>query len=255
MFKFVILWCLLASSLASAAFVGSFKQYNATRNRFLERAFRQSLGSNLLLSPLEEKANSILMASKNAEINAGFVNPAAFAPALHIFDALELIQSSKVFQMLQKMPKGGVLHSHDTALASTAAVMNLTYTPGLWILGDVNGSPQLIFSDVQPPSVNGVDWQLVADVRQSDSTFDADLAKHLSLYTPDPLVKYHTINDVWNSFGGIFGVVTPLLTYQPVWEQYFYDALTQFLADGVQYLEFRGTLPSVSMNEVTELFL
>ncbi|EDW05052.1 GH18002 [Drosophila grimshawi] len=43
----------------------------------------------------------------------------------------------------------------------------------------------------------------------------------------------------------IFGLLDGLVMYAPVWGEYYYKALEEFYADGVQYLEFRSILPTL----------
>lgn len=56
------------------------------------------------------------------------VEPENFAPGLHFFRAKPLIERSSVFRVLRQMPKGALLHGHDTAMISIDwVVQNLAY--------------------------------------------------------------------------------------------------------------------------------
>jgi len=44
---------------------------------------------------------------------------------------------------------------------------------------------------------------------------------------------------------GIFNLLDGLLQYAPLWGDYYYNALKEFYADGVQYLEVRSVLPEL----------
>ena len=70
---------------------------------------------------------------------------------------------------------------------------------------------------------------------------------NLTLITPDPAKAYPNINVVWTRFLQTFDQVGGLINYAPVFRDYFYEALNEFNMDNVQYLEFRGLLPKVSL--------
>lgn len=56
------------------------------------------------------------------------LNPQSYAPAMHFFHAKPLIDKDPIFEIIQKLPKGAVLHLHNTAAVSSDwVVKNLTY--------------------------------------------------------------------------------------------------------------------------------
>ena len=67
----------------------------------------------------------------------------------------------------------------------------------------------------------------------------------MSFVVPDPKKTYPTIDVAWKRFLQTFDQVGGLVNYVPVFRDYFYEALQEFLDDNVQYLEFRGLLPQV----------
>lgn len=132
------------------------------------------------------------------------------------------------------MPKGSVLHAHDTALCSTDYLILITYRSNLWqCYNEKEDFLQLKFAKTKSNLIkndnddNECQWKLVSEERQKigKELYDKKLRKHFSLYTKHPLKDYKDINDVWNKFMKIFMTVTPLLTYVPVWEDYYKQAL------------------------------
>lgn len=225
-------------------------EYDALRKDFFRDQEHRYLGAELTLSPQEERVNQIIMNLKRKELDFGFANPGNFSGAVHIFNSLDRISKSKLFNVLKKMPKGGVLHAHDTALLSTKNIIEFTYRENLWILGDIENTenlPQFLFSLQKPSAVNGLEWVSVTDIRLalSSEVFDQKLQTLLNLYTPDVTNEHHDINYVWRRFKSIFSVLGGIVCYDQVWKAYYYQALQEFLDDGVQYLEFRGLLPAV----------
>uniref|UniRef100_A0A336LUY4 Adenosine deaminase n=1 Tax=Culicoides sonorensis TaxID=179676 RepID=A0A336LUY4_CULSO len=227
----------------------SYKDFIAQREAILNEESTRYLGSDLVLNAKENEVNKILMKNKSDEISKGFKDPASFAPAKHFFDALDDIKASKVFQILKKMPKGGVLHCHDTALLSTDKIVEFTYRDNLWVCGDIFKTvPRFIFSKDKPPKVEGQnDWIKVSKERLQYGANDYDKAMRnlFTLYSDDAVEKYRDINAMWSKFMELFAALDPIVGYVEVWKDYYYETLKEFYNDGVTYLEFRGLLPEL----------
>lgn len=225
----------------------SFEQYIASRASVFAEENLNNFESDVKLNPKEERANAVIMAAKNAELDDGLINPQNFAPSRHFFEVLDKINKSKLFKIIRKMPKGGILHAHDTALCSTDYLVSLTYWEHLWQCNDNNNTiVSFKFSTKTPESVNGCKWLKVADerARVGRVEYDVQMRSNFTLFTNDTR-KFGDINVVWNEFMGLFIRFEPLVTYAPVFKDYFKQALKEMLQDGVQYLELRVLLPPV----------
>lgn len=230
----------------------SSAEYNKLRSALFQHEQRRAFGSSIELNEREKKANKILMAAKNEELLIGFETPYKFNPSKHFFESFDSISSSPLFKIIEMMPKGAVLHAHDTALCSTDFLISLTYWDDLWMCHD-DKMDQIVFrfSKKQPsrmpdfPENMTCKWKKVPDERKSKGpqVFDEDLRKRMSLF---PVEQFRDINHVWQVFMGIFATINGLLMYVPGWEAYYYNALKEFRDDNVNYLEFRTTLPIVS---------
>lgn len=225
--------------------------YNSLRDIFFRYEESKFFGADIELTQQELNANQIIMEVKTKEYEEGMIVPHLFTPSQHFFKVLDEIKESPLFQYISKMPKGSVLHAHDTALCSTDFIVKLTYRENLWVCqsrGD-KAMVALRFSKGQPAtSIPEEDciWELMSKVREANGTESVDeyLRNHLTMY---PVEKFQDNNEAWQRFMGIFGLLDGLLLYAPVWADYYYNALEEFYADGVQYLEFRTTLPVVSI--------
>ncbi|XP_053686750.1 adenosine deaminase 2-like [Sabethes cyaneus] len=224
----------------------TFEQYQQQRKRFIDQEALRFLGAELVLNDDEVVVNHYLMTLKRAELDQGFDNSYNFIPARHFFEMLDRFNQSQLFRLIQRLPKGAVLHAHDTAIGSTDLIINATYHKDLWQKGELDGNddPQFLFSKEKPAEEG---WELVSDIRQSmtPSVYDEKIRRLFGLYTENPISTYKSINDVWGKFQHIFAALDPIVTYEPVWRQYYYDSLQQFYDDNVHYLEFRGVLPEV----------
>lgn len=227
----------------------SFEQYIASRETIFNAENDNNFESDVKLNPKELRANAIIMAVKNAELDDGFKHPVNFAPSRHFFEVLDKINKSKLFKIIRKMPKGGILHAHDTALCSTDYLVSLTYREHLWQCNDNNNTiVGFKFSRNVPDAVNDCIWLKVADerARVGRVEYDANIRSNFTLFTNNPHDKFSDINTVWNEFMGLFIRFEPLVTYAPVFKDYYKQALKEMLQDGVQYLELRVLLPPVS---------
>ncbi|XP_017003538.2 adenosine deaminase 2-A [Drosophila takahashii] len=227
--------------------------YKTLRSAFFRYEESRTLGYDLELSEREIKANGTIMTAKLKEFDEGLVTPHLFKPAQHIFDVLDGIRDTDLFKLLKKMPKGAVLHAHDTALCSTAAIINLTYYDNLWSCqqdGDLSASA-LRFSRDKPEALQDCNWSLLSDVRTKYGATKVDeyLAERLTLY---PTKKFEDNNAAWTTFMTIFSLLDGLVMYAPVWADYYYKALEEFYEDGVLYLEFRSLVPTLYDLDGTE---
>lgn len=84
----------------------TFEKYEAQRKLLLSEHSERALGSDIVLSEREEQFNSMLMDLKMDELARGFQNPFNFTPSRHFFDVLKSVESSSLFKLIRKMPKG-----------------------------------------------------------------------------------------------------------------------------------------------------
>lgn len=234
--------------------------YFRDRSDLLNAEVDSSFGADIKLTDNEELANIIIMQAKEDELQAGFLQPLQFNPARHIFEVLDAIKQSKLFKIIQKMPKGGILHAHDSALCSADYVLSLTYQPFLWQLASskTNEIEEFRFSRQHPAIANTnesntndehLQWRPVQEVRNEmgAANYDERIRKLFTLFDKsiNPRIQFPDINAVWKRFMGLFKIVGSIVTFAPVWKDYYKRALDEMQRDGVDYLEFRGVLPQV----------
>ncbi|XP_066599285.1 adenosine deaminase 2-like [Prorops nasuta] len=217
--------------------------YWKERAKILNTEAESWIGGQLRLEEGERLANDVLMTLKLKEFNRAFLNPAEFPPAKSFLTSKQDIESSDVFRIIKKMPKGAVLHSHDTAIVSTDYVYyNITFRDNLYVC-DENEKLRVKF--FKRPT-DDCAWKLLSEVRN-----DANLAREInqriqwqmSMVVDDPEKEYPDVNTAWTKFRDIFMFITPMLTYRPVYEDHFYRGLQELYNDNVLYLELRSTLP------------
>lgn len=204
-----------------------------------------TVGGNKLLTAKEEVVNDCIMSHKFKELDFALDNPRYYNFSHHFFDYKSSIKFSKVYEIIKAMPKGAVLHVHDMSLLGPDYLMEITYKPNLYICCD---TWQLRFASSQQsiPTSCSCRWELIATARHKAKNltqFNEDLRSKFTMVVDKPDEVYRTIEDSWNAFMGYFAMVEPILTYRPVWEEYFYDALKLFREHKVMYVEIRSVLP------------
>uniref|UniRef100_A0A1L8DQF0 Adenosine deaminase n=1 Tax=Nyssomyia neivai TaxID=330878 RepID=A0A1L8DQF0_9DIPT len=252
MLKYSVIWLLATSvvCLAGNNFwnMDKFDLYKLKRSYYIADEEDRYVGHRIELTAGEIVVNDRLMKLKGDEIRAGIANSSTFIPSDHIFNELKRINSSEIFDILKRMPKGGILHAHDTAVCSADFVIKVTYRKNLWQCEDPTTKAwQFIFSRTAPPDTPTCQWKLTANerTRLGEKKYNSILRSQLSLYNTNAIVEDRDVDTVWRKFSAIFGVNFGILTYAPVWK----DCYTQFLRemhdDKVQYLELRSTLPQL----------
>ncbi|CAL9682873.1 unnamed protein product [Knipowitschia caucasica] len=212
------------------------------RDQLLRDEASRQTGGRMSLNMAEQKLDSHLHKLKLQEMSAE-----KFPPAMHFFNAKALIQSSPVYKLIQKMPKGAALHIHSTSMVSVEwLVKNVTYRPHCYICFTWDNSVRFLFSDRQPfPRWDCFYWQLLETLRAriADPTgFDESLMQHLTLFTDDPDRVYPNQDIVWEKFEKAFIAAAGLITHAPVLKDYVYRGLEELYYDNIMYLELRSGL-------------
>lgn len=123
------------------------------------------------------------------------------------------IRESSVFKIIQKMPKGTVLHAHDMAIVSFNYVFwNITFRSNLYVC-DVSGQLKLQFFD--KPNKD-CEWMLLENVRKDDKndTINHRIVKQLTMHDEHPELVYPDIDAAWKKCKSIFIFIKPILTYR-----------------------------------------
>lgn len=235
------MWCKLLFSLFFVCFVNA--DYMDDRFNLMAKERSLALGYSTPLSSKEQVVNNIIYKLKQEEITEGLKNPQSFPPSRHFFEeGKQLIEKSKLFEIIKKLPKGGALHLHDVSLLTADwLVKNVTYRPHLCMsTNSITGQWQMKFFEELPEG-----WHYVKDVRSNYSSVDEFDMKIRSLLTMQTNYPYKDINEAWIRFEQIYSLVTPIVSYYPVFIDYLKSVMSHFRNDNVMYIELRATIPNV----------
>lgn len=217
------------------------------REDLLKQGLHEMVGNDIVFSDSEIKANDFIIKLKLNELDSAFRKPELFNYSKHFFEYKDEVKKSELYKLIQKMPKGAVLHAHDTGVLGPDYVLSLTYLDDLYVCFEEDDI-KFRFSNKTPTVECKTKWQLMKEARYSSGNiekFDADLRNHFTIVIDKPNEAYSDINIVWSKFQQYFITTGDLMTYKPVWEKYFYDTLKALRDENIMYLEIRSILPQL----------
>lgn len=228
----------------------SLSDYNEQRLKFIQEEFNVSFGNDIKLNENETKANHIIMHEKMIEYDFGMQNAEQFNPNHYIADVLDTIDKSNLYQIIRKMPKGGLLHAHAAQMGTIDFIISLTYWPHLWQHNAINNNSEIVsfkFSSEQPTNQNrskvDTEWRLVKDVRTEigSQQYDEHLRSLLTITVKQKNMhrEIYTDDEMWKRFFRSMSLIYPIISYAPAVRATFEHILNELLLDGVQYLELR----------------
>ena len=211
--------------------------YRAAREKLIAEDRATRLGANLVLTPAEETANRRLMALKRSELD----RTRDFFPPAHSFlldKTKEAIAESPVFEVMRRLPKGGVLHAHGSALGDFRwLVREASYRPDCYIFvgaGSVVPNGALRIADALP----GDGWRPVSELRAAapdQKAFDEELFRSITLGEEELHAR-----DIWEEFTAAFQRFAGLIGDRSVRRDYWRNLLLALVDENVQYVESRS---------------
>lgn len=216
------------------------------REALIQLEASMQTGGQVVLTDAEQRLDAVLFKMKQKELMKQ-----DFPPAIHFFKAKSLIRTIPIFSMLQKMPKGAALHVHDLAMTNVDwLVKNVTYRPHCYMCITDNSSLRFTFSSRWPKTLPYCSaWSLLENLRAKTvnvTDLDNSIMGNLTIITSeDPELVYHSQDVIWHWFEQAFLAMLGLVTYAPVFREYYYRGLQEFYSDNVMYLEVRALLPEI----------
>jgi adenosine deaminase CECR1 len=213
-------------------------RYREARARLIDEERALRLGARAALSAAEQAANHRLMAMKQAELD----RTRDWFPAAHSFldpRTKEAIAGSPVLEVMRRLPKGGILHAHGSAMGDFRwLVSQATYRPDAYMyVGPAPAPPRGALRIASAPPGEG--WRPIAELRAAAPdarAFDEEVYRSITLGEEDRLAP-----DIWAEFGRCFQRTSGLLFGDPsVQAAYWRNMLENLVAENVQYLESRS---------------
>lgn len=143
----------------------------------------------------------------------GFEDENKFLPRSNFLNVREKIEKSKVFKIIQKLPKGGLLHAHDVGTVSQEYILEkVTYRPDLYVC-ELNNQLQLRFFKTPDEFCN---WKLLSDIRsnpESEKKINDRISHHISMMTKNPGDAYPDGYKAWTKFQNLFYFLGSFMRY------------------------------------------
>ena len=226
------------SAQISASFQDA-SQYKAQREAWLNLDKNQHFAAGIQLSAAEKQLDEKLKAMQHQmmkEYRAHGFSP----PANSFFKVKKHMEETPLFHLLQRMPKGGLLHIHDLALPSAHYIVDeAIQQPDCYVYWGVNkdhyvkGQLHFFSPDKVPQGYVSVGKKAQEDPQFRDELYGL-LTFSQELYTD-------TVN-IWQHFEPQFQRRLGFFNYQPIFKKHVVAAFDSLLADGIQHVELRSII-------------
>lgn len=149
------------------------------------------------------------------------------------------------------MPKGAVLHGHNTAMVSSEWIIkNITYRDGISICTPNWNNKSKVFTFRKHFDECEDELHLISELRKESKNvvkFDQNLESLINLWTDTPDTTYPNINSVWSKFEEIFIILGDYLRYKPIFIDFHTKLLQDLYDDNIMYAEIRSGISAVSI--------
>lgn len=220
-----------------------FSQSDLTYQQYLERrAALMAVDSamyfdtQLALTAQEQELNR-LMQIEQGQLIKHYKDSHFFPPARNFYQSKAHIEGTKIFQLLRKMPKGGILHLHQLAMGDAKWVVEKAIaTPEMHVFWEdthdtyVKGQFQAFKAGQAPAG-----FHPAKTLHAKDPSFAQEL---YSLITFDEQIDRDSV-DIWYEFEAIFQRIYRYVTYKPIFPAYLDRGLDVLVADEIQHVELR----------------
>ncbi|MGH6785093.1 MAG: hypothetical protein ACREBP_10790, partial [Sphingomicrobium sp.] len=210
--------------------------YMAARARLIQQDRARRLGAGLVLTPDEETADRRLLEMKRAELQ----RTRSYFPPAHSFlreKTKQAIAASPVFEVMKRMPKGGILHAHGAAMGDFGwLVSHETYRSDCYMY--VGDDPAIVRGSLRLSADSpGQGWRLVTELRAAaadKAAFDHQIYQSITLGEED-LTAAH----VWDEMSNAFRRTAGLFGHPAANADYWRNMFARLIDENVQYLESR----------------
>ncbi|KAI0695871.1 Metallo-dependent hydrolase [Cerioporus squamosus] len=238
-----------------------------------DRALRHDRAADRQPSTDETQADKVLRAIRAAEAESVWDpnrktghhhGSQQMFPGMEFLTARATIMSTKLFAILSKMPKGGLLHAHLDATVRADTLLGLAMkqpaihvrAPGnlsagnfKTVLPEFRALPEAQWTQhpsITDPSYEPNTWVPIQNARKNFSDalggpegFDHWVVGALMIEPAEAYGTHNSTAKIWEKFESTFGVSDGLIRFVPVWTEYVREFLLSSIEDGISYVEPR----------------
>ena len=180
------------------------------------------------------------------------------------------MESTKLWKIVQRMPKGALLHCHLGAVVDLAWVLETAIeTKGICISAEraLTGSDvreeagvEMVFSRSGQEGGESiwhhgyVPFTLVPLKEAAESFTDGGregfvewMKGRCSITLQDSIQHHHGVDEVWRKMQGAFQMITPVIFYEPILRAFIRKFFLTLVEDRVLWVEMRGMSPRLRL--------
>jgi adenosine deaminase CECR1 len=223
------------------------------------------------MSVVAQEACRIVSAIREKELRdvwtkeEGTLDEELLYPGMMFTAARERMEQTKLWKILERMPKGALLHAHMDAMFDLDFLVDQAFeTPGMHMSApsplltadDFDKAPfSFEFSKNAPEASDNLEpvWSKdykplsLIDIRKSAATYPdgGEIAfrkwvKSRMMLSPEhSYYHHHGVDAIWQIFGRVFSILQSLLTYEPIFRSCLQRLLTELARDRIRYVDFR----------------
>ncbi|KAI0858155.1 adenosine deaminase-related growth factor [Xylaria cubensis] len=237
-----------------------------------ENKQRSDASFRLNLSPIAQRACAIVQRIRDEEKNTVWTPQLEDAlaqksenitvhPGMMFSLSKTRMESTKLWRIVRRMPKGALLHAHLDAMVDFDFLFAvLLETPGIHILSDRPLSDPAALEDAavrfrffKTARTEGDIWNgaYVAQTpllltQAADAFPDGGrpgflkwLYNRATISRTEAVEQHHGVDHVWRKFFTCFRVVNSMIHYEPIYRRFLRRLFSLLKADGVNYAEIR----------------
>ncbi len=192
-----------------------------------------------------------------AQSNYGIVYPGQM---FHL--AKERMEQTKLWKIVQRMPKGALLHCHLEAMVDVDWLfhvaletdgMHITAPEVLHIASQRENVPFTFQYAKQSSQAGASIWSkdycsnTLVSLADAAGTFPGGkeafikwLTSRCTVGIEESVNHHHGANAIWRKFTSVFAILKTLIYYEPIYRKFLAHMFRQLLEDGVQYVDVRA---------------
>ncbi|KAJ1303105.1 hypothetical protein OPQ81_011306 [Rhizoctonia solani] len=248
--------------------MSSLEEYKNRRTELIasERALRFDAQTIADATDKEKRAVEIVRALRAKEAQEIWSAKAEklMYPGMEFLIAKETILSTKLYEIVKRLPKGGLLHGHMDAMCDAnflyqvaleypqmhirvdSAITSDTNFPlpqfkplATDLCGRYTNTPSLTSSEYLPRS-----WVPLRRARSEfayggPEGFDKWVVGSMMINPKEAYVDYNTSVKIWEKFVTTFRVAGGMIRYEPIMKRYMRQVMISSIEDGISYVELR----------------
>jgi adenosine deaminase CECR1 len=188
------------------------------------------------LNEKEQILNKHLLAMQQKMI-AHYKATHFFPPARNFYASKKHVEQTPLFNILKKMPKGGILHLHSGAMGDAQWVVDKAISlPEMYVYwGESNDQYVKGQLHAYPPNKAPNGFQQVQTLAKQADSFQKELHGFLTF---DAEMDRDSV-DIWAEFERVFQRINGFITYEKVAADYLLHGIDLLIQDNIQHAEFR----------------